>query len=220
MNTTNARNPKKRFALPLAIALLAVILLGWNLRRSQNQAQMPTGAVQAGEVPLPGLAAKTIDATKTGDPEAGMRQLQQLMDALRANNWNPVKVPRSLLTLPDGRFAENPAFRDRPNIVFPSMPTPEKYKKDQVPEFEPIAFYTEVYARFNRSYYKGDRSQSQPTGYFIVGWKDGRIEKVPVMQVRTFVSRDARRDETYCFPGMPEYAAAKPDSLTSDAAKP
>ncbi len=208
---TNARNRTKRFALPLAIALLAAILMGWNLRRSQGQ--MPTGAVQAGEVPLKGFEAKTLDATKAGDPDAAMRQLHELMDAMRANNWNPIKVPRSLLTLADARFAEDPADRGAAHIVFPSLPdVPEC-----VPEYEPIAFYTNIYARYNRSYYKGDRSQSHPTGYVIVGWKDGRIEKVPIMQVRTFVSRNS--DVTDCFPGMPEYATAKPNVMVSDAAK-
>ncbi len=216
---TNAKNRTKRFALPLAIALLAVILMGWNLRRSQGQ--MPTGAVQAGEIPLPGLAAKTRDAAKTGDPEATMRQLRQLMDALRANNWNPTKVPRSLQTLPDAQFAELPTDRNPAEcIAFPSMPVPEKFKYLQDPEFEPIAFYTDIYARYNRSYYKGDRSQSHPTGYVIVGWKDGRIEKVPIMQLREFRgSNPNTHGDLTCYPGMPEYATAKPSFMLSDAAK-
>ncbi len=218
MNTINlnARNRTKRYLLPFAVVLLAIILVGWNLRRNQNQ--MPTGAVRADEVPLSGLTENIPDATQAGDPEASMRQLRQLMDALRANNWDVTKISRSLLTLPDGRFAENSVLRDHPNILFPNQPRmPDRFF---VPEYEPIAFSTDIYARFNRSYYKGDRSLSHPTGYVIVGWKDGRIEKVPITQVRTFVSRNpAMSSKKDCYPGMPEYATAKPSFALSDAAK-
>ncbi len=210
-------NRTKRLALPLVVGLVAVAIVGWNLHR--NQGQMPTGAVRPDEVPLKGFEAKTLDAAQAGDPEESMRRLRQLLDALRAHNWDSGKVPRSLLTLPDGKYAEDPDSRDYPNIAIPSQPN--RPQSQQVPEYEPIAFYTDIYARYNRSYYKGDRSLSHPTGYVIVGWKDGRIEKVPLMQIRSFVSRNPSiRGELDCFPGMAEYAAAKPNFMVSDAAKP
>ncbi len=205
----------KRRLLAFTLALLALAFVGWNLRRNQP----PAGAVRADEVPLKGFEAKTLDATKTGDPDAAMQHLHQLMAALRANNWdaNPKKVPLALQTLPDAKFAENPADRNGECIFLPNQPdTP---KDHYIPEFEPIAFYTRIYARYNRAYYKGDRSQSHPTGYVIVGWKDGRIEKIPVTQVRQFRSSNSSiPGELDCYPGMAVYDTAKSDSMLSDAA--
>ncbi len=204
----------KRIALAMALFLFAVVFFGWNLYRNR----VPAGAVREGEVPIGRLAADVPDATKAGDPDAAMRQLQQLMDALRANNWDPMRVPASLRRLSDAKFSESSDERSTGEAVaFPTQPSAPQ--DGNAPEYERIAFYTGVYARFNRSYYQGDRSQSHPSGYYIVGWKDGRIEKVPTMKVRVFTSRNRRAGaQLLCFPGMAEYDTAEADPMLRDAA--
>lgn len=205
----------KRLWLALALGLLTIALLGWNLHRNHTQAS--DGAVRKDEIPISRLAANVPDAAKAGDPDAAIRQLHQLLGALRAHNWDSLRVPVSLQTLSDAKFAESPIDRNYEHICFPNQPKmPEKY---HIPEFEQVAFFTNIYARYNRAYYKGDRSQSHPSGFVIVGWKDGRIEKVPIMQLRRFTSSNPDvPGEMVCYPGMAVYDTAKPDSMLSDAA--
>ncbi|MCW3098498.1 MAG: hypothetical protein JWL77_4116, partial [Chthonomonadaceae bacterium] len=75
-----------------------------------------------------------------------------------------------------------------------------------VPEQSQIACFSDIYARQNRSYYTGDTASGAPSGYFIVAWKNGTIQKVPVSDVRELPTPDGGTVD--CFPGMTGYNPA------------
>ncbi len=195
---------------PYHLAILAAIgvagALGWNLL---SHFQNSSGPVLPSEIPVLRPAADIPDARKAGDEADTMRRLHALHDRLRAEGWNALRVPREMTILPDARFAESKAERENGGVAFPSIPGVETD-----PSFAPVAFYTKIYARYNRSYYKGDRSVSRPTGYVIVDWKDGRIDKVPLEKVRVHQSSGGLIE---IFPGMAGYDTAKTDPLLADA---
>lgn len=137
------------------------------------------------------------DAASVGNIDQAVQQTQHLLTALQAVNYDPTQLPDySLMTLPDAQYAEDRASEptDASSYCFPDA---------SVPEQSQIACFTDVDARQNRSYYNGDTSSAAPSGYFLVAWKNGTVQKVPVSDVRRLPTADGSSVD--CFPGMTGY---------------
>ena len=144
------------------------------------------------------------DGVKAGNPTATIAQLHKIMDFVEPNGW---KLPRvltkediDLTYLPDQKFSESD-FERKSNVsaVF--------FK----PFSSEIALYTDIYARQNRAYFSGDRSQGKPSGYYLVAYKKTKqINQIPVEQVRN-LKNPQKGEDILCFPGQEGYDTAEPD---------
>lgn len=150
---------------------------------------------QGNDAPLYTSGSDVPDPVKAGDPEAAMRHSAKLLELCRKANWdvNPNTVPVRMMLLPDRYMSEDPHQRsDRvSSFCFPSS--------DTSPELANVALYSDIYVRHNVSRYRGDVSRARPTGFYIVGFKDGRVLKVPVDDARLL------KNGRLVFPGTPEY---------------
>lgn len=151
-------------------------------------------------IPIRHVTAHIPDAAKVGDVEGAMQQSKLLLEALRKVAWEPgsfregYRVPRELLFLPDRSMAENETLNGK-HVFF--------YNISKIPKDWEIAFYSTLYARANPSHYRNDVTKFKPSGFYIVGWKDGRVTKVPIEDIRMKVMPDGIRIAT--FPGMKVY---------------
>ncbi len=186
----------KRIYLAPVVALLAsVCILGW--RKHQEP------------VPIRNTGDGIPDAAQAGDVPAAMAQCRQVMAILQQNNWNiPNPCPGAimkLLTLADGKYAESSMDRN-PHATNIAVPVTD-------PE---IALFTGVYARENRSYYKGDLSMARPSGFYIVGYKKtGEVRQVPIDQVR-MKAHSQPHENAACFPDEACYATSEPFWVRTD----
>lgn len=128
-----------------------------------------------------------------------MDQAKLLLEQLKANSWQVHKIDRSLLRVSDQDFAENP---DERGATYSTFALPVLSKKDTVYTGQ-VALYTKLYTRNNFQVVPGREGETRPEGYFIVGWMDGRVVKVPIGDVRMFPI--AERTWAYVFPGMTQY---------------
>lgn len=183
---------KSKLVVFTAMAALPATLFGgyFFLQRQQHAAGplFTTGS----EVP-PGHVAGNVDET--------LKRCRQLWTLVKNNNWcdgysdSNTPVPYEMLTLPDQKFAEHPHHRTSTAFWFP-----ENQKG-----YEDVAFFTDIYVRQNTSYYKGDKAVSEPSGFLIVCYKDGRIDQVPTRDIRMMTAR-----EGICVPGMKAYTEDRP----------
>lgn len=151
--------------------------------------------------------------TRKLDPDGAMRQAEQLMKAYQSANGNWRQVDRSLLMLPDQRLAENEIRRNSQSFVTPSA--------NSVYDGQ-VAFYADLYMRQNLKYEGGDAYRENRSGFYIVGYTNGEIRKVPAIDVRLHHSNSAEHGNIWyhVFPGMTEYAKATMDAVVpKEAAK-
>lgn len=157
-----------------------------------------------GGLPVWTSGSDVQDPNAVGNIGQAMQQAQQLMTALQNANGDPTQVVvsnPSLLVLPDHQYAEN-TFERGDNVasfIFPD---------DQLPEQSQLVFYCDIYARQNTAIYTESSGQSSPSGYFILGWKDGTVQQVSVASARYVTRADGTR--VVVFPGMNGYNATAP----------
>ena len=132
--------------------------------------------------------------------EQGKRLLQQL----RNQGWDPQRVDRALLRVPDQDFAQ--ALQDRA-ASFPTFTVPTKTSPVRAVYEGQVAFFSLLYVRRNFRVVKGIEGIATYEGFMIAGWRDGRVEKVPVDQVRLLAVGDM---SAFVFPGMRQYSADLP----------
>ncbi len=135
------------------------------------------------------------------DAQAGTQQARQLMTALQQANWNETRVDFNLMRLSDAQYAENEDFRpsDRGSFVI--------YTSDD-PDYSEVAFYTPVYAKQNVHRDANGNWTTNPTGVYIVGYRNGNVAQVPAAQLKWIDQPDGTRAGV--FPGQ----AAYPPSLS------
>lgn len=143
------------------------------------------------------------DPNKIGSVESAMNQAHQLIDYLRLNNWpSDIKVPLELRRLPEQKYDEIPGNRDEhePSFILYdptlNLATPE------------VAFVSKTFYRRNVSRYKediGETTTSRPSGFFIVGYRDGRIEKIAPSAVRMIADPNQPQAAVETFPGCQSY---------------
>lgn len=144
-------------------------------------------------------------AKKQGGIEQAMQQSRDLMNALQRNNWNRWAVDQRLLRLPDQDIAET-AFKRRPEALSFSLPVGAPYEGE-------VAFYSSTYVRHNFSSNSAmpEGIATAPSGFFVVGFTDGRVMQVPVGDVRMlWDTQNSHHVGKYVFPGMSSYSPGLP----------
>ena len=134
-----------------------------------------------------------------------MEQARALMAQLQANDWDTSRIDRLLLRLPDQQFAESKSER---GPQFTSFAVTAKG-----PRGDELGFYSSLYVRMNPTYVGGDSWEVDPSGHFLVGYKDGRVARVPVVEARMQLRDDIMPGETVAvpvFPGMRGYDTSVP----------
>lgn len=186
----------KRYMIALAIA--GVLSLGV-VGISQSQFSSPGDA-------LP----KAHDGTR--NPDAAMKQANQVMKAYlnAGRDWS--KVDQKLMILPDQKLAE---LRNSPGF----SPAAE------APYMRSVAFASYTYAFRNLKYEGGDLVTSKPTGFIIVGYENGTVKQVPFSEVRYTYDKvtfdgEVKNIRYHIFPGMPQYASASKSASGAAVAPP
>lgn len=134
-----------------------------------------------------------------GDHAGAMQQARQLLEALSANNWDSSLVNQQLLRHFDQDFAGEPFQRS------PNSPTFFVSRPDSI-YWDSVAFYATLYVRRNIGPGNGPEGiVSHPEGFFIVGWKNGTVNKIPISQVR-LKRYPGEKSYAYIFPGMERYS--------------
>lgn len=145
------------------------------------------------------------DPAKVGTSDATIDRARELIALLRKSNWKIGKgFPREKLTVDDQRYAEFP--QDRRQRTSFGIPISK-------PPYEDVAVICDTYVRKNIVARRGGGSSQTPSGFFIVGFKDGRVEKIPVGKVRVKeyrVEGASTRRIGLVFPGTREYDASLP----------
>jgi hypothetical protein len=137
---------------------------------------------------------------KEGDLEGTLAVGRQLIAQLAANNWNWSAVDQSLLAVPD---QYNYQFAPDAEGTYTWSPCPREEYQDEV------AFFSLLYTWKSVEVVPGIEGRLHVTGDIIVGWKDGRVETVPVGDARMYPVAEAKT-YIYVFPGMNEYDAELP----------
>ena len=164
------------------------------------------------------LAGGTLGSRKTdrkpdinlltqGHVEDTMARARTLLTALRENEWDAERIDYHLLRVPDQDFAQFERLRG-PNTYASFFCARQDIYRAKV------AFYIDLYIRKNLEVVPGIEGVLHVEGFYIVGWKDGRIERVPWDQVRLYPSGPGFKD---VFPGMDEYDPELPRINDPDA---
>lgn len=176
-------NPRN--ALSLLAGLGGILILGGIIGTA--------AAKNPGQRPEP-------NALEQGDVKESIKIFSALYEDLKSHNFDVKKVALQKYRLPDQDLTEYAANRDRNTVVIylPNAMTPE-YKN--------LAFYTDIYVRLNIRHFPNEKNDSRPEGFYLVCWKDGRIQKVPVEKVRILKRPKHDRMQEYLpvFPGMAAY---------------
>lgn len=176
----------KRLCLYGGVTALAIVCgIAYNVHRD-NQPVFIFGADAA--------------PAQKGGPEFAEKRAQELL-ALYNRVGGDVGQMGGLnaLRLPDQASAEDPGARAA-NTTAWTFPMHHHL-------FDKVAFYTDLYARRNHKYFKGDKMEANPTGFLIVAWKSGKIERIPVENIRLI---RAEGYDTLGFPGLPGYRSDLP----------
>jgi len=179
--------PKRRRVLVLSLAgVLCVGCAGW-WRWNQSRPVYITGL----NIP---------DAAKVGDIDYATKKMQKLVKMLEADNWKG-NVPHEMWTLPDQIHSENEHHHDfRYGVIH----------WNQNPKPNQIAVYTDIYVRQNTKYYKGDKSVSDPHGFYLVVRGNGTAERIPVADLRMVKVPNHPNAVSVVFPGESNYDVNAP----------
>ncbi|MCW5935715.1 MAG: hypothetical protein KIT11_00205 [Fimbriimonadaceae bacterium] len=145
------------------------------------------------------LSEKT-DALGAGDPVNAEAVARAIALQLRANGNQPVRLPRGLTLLADQKLASDREDRDNP-VSF-CTPRPDH------PVLGELAAYTNLYIRSNFQRGEGDEGWTNPEGFYVIAWRDGRVERVPFGTERYVWAYEGEARLYTVFPGMTAYANA------------
>lgn len=169
------------------IICLAGLLLGAGLTFAWNAATGTTG--------------HTDSILASGNPTDAEVRLKQLMGHLRSVNgdWNQIAFNEQ--QLPDQHLSGNKAYRS-PNTAVVSHCDAALYTGQ-------VLFYTDLYTEEDFTHLGNDRTRVERRGFYIVGWSDGRVERVPIDSVKLHpgVMKSGRTGLAPVFPGMTQYAS-------------
>lgn len=180
-------NKKRAFLILTACALLGTII-GLVVK------------VYRQSLPVYTFGTGVPDVTKHGNPEYAEKRARELLVLYKQVNGDVGRMGGlDNLRLPDQRMAEVPDSRAANTSAW-SFPYSCK-------AYDDVAFFTDLYARRNIKYFRGDKSESHPAGFFIVAWKNGKVERVPVSSLRLIPYGNQR---ILGWPGMPGYSSSLP----------
>jgi len=143
------------------------------------------------------------DALRDGNPDQTEVAAKNLLTELKNNGWDPWKVEFAKFRVSDQNMSQNPRLRG------PEANTFIAHGIDQSVYGGQVAFWTDLYTRVNKNVAPGHEADVSSEGFYIVGWKDGHVSRVPVAELRyqktTYQGNDAA---SFIFPGMTQYANA------------
>lgn len=155
-------------------------------------------------------------------PEHGSALLLDVLRTPQEYGYSSSDEVWSVFGNPDCRYSDNVAERQRPNR---SMPY---YILSQRPDGTPVGgpktagqkdilIFTPLYYHGNVRHFKGERSTSNPVGFFLVMWDDEKIEKIPYYK-QLYVQLDKNKGGTEHSFGMafPGQAGVPSNALTYD----
>jgi hypothetical protein len=154
-----------------------------------------------------GRAVKNL--AQEGNPDQTVEIARALLSELRANNWNwnAVEEREDLLISPDQY-----AYQHRPNLQGVRAWTWNTCP--QAPYADEVAFFTSLYTWEEFEVIPGIEGKLHVSGFYIVAWKDGRVERVPATDARMYPVETG--SWIVVFPGMSEYDAELPVWGSSD----
>jgi len=124
-------------------------------------------------------------APKKGGIDNALNQAYELNVALMAANWNPLQLDHSLLRLPEDDISSFAVPYNRPL-------------------YDEVSFFCSTFVSTKVTIVKGEEGRGTRTGFYIVGWKDGRVTTVNVKDVR-LLPKENESGWAIVFPGMDEY---------------
>jgi hypothetical protein len=133
-------------------------------------------------------------------PDA-MTQARDLAQALAKVDYNPLQVDSRLLRLPDQDFAQNENRRG-PNDPSFAVPT--------IPIYSQVACYTTLYSLTVLEPNPGHEASAHHVGFYIVAWKDGRVEKINVDTIRLAPHEGREGEFVAVWPGLSAYSTDLP----------
>lgn len=129
-----------------------------------------------------------------GNPEQTMEVGRQLLGELRAHNWDWQAVDSRYKWAPDQEFYQ----------FAPNGRGYWTWGHDERSEYaDEVAFYSTLYTWYDFEPIPGIEGRLHVSGFIIVAWKDGRVERVPMEDVRLYPVEG--RKSIMVFPGMKEY---------------
>jgi hypothetical protein len=131
-----------------------------------------------------------------GNSDDAVKRGSVLISELSKNSWNPFKIKKYYLELPDQSMSDVSEVRKSDVSAWCIVPLDD-------PAISEVAIYTDLYVRRNLKVYKGDVGTANPEGFYIVGFRDGHIDKVPLSDVRIAVIKGQGR--VMVFPGTKFY---------------
>lgn len=141
-----------------------------------------------------------------GNPDAAAAKMSQTMALMAANNGSPRGLPLSAFQIPDGRFEPSAHMRSERGIHFwpPSEDTgPDGDFLRRL--YKDAALLCMTYAQVEID--KDDfAKRSIDRSFYLVGWKDGTVERVPRAKTRVVTTPSGNR--AVVFPRMQEYRSA------------
>ena len=155
-------------------------------------------------LPVADLSAGIPDAAKVGNVADSLQRSQALLDALKKVDYDPWKVPKSMLHLPDEAMSESRKqfgmTENQSSVAFPGLASSLEARESA----KEIVFSNDLYVRHNAKAYNGDIVKTDATGFVIVGWKNGKVTTVPIEDVRlAILPRNQGFMQVY--PGMAAY---------------
>lgn len=150
-------------------------------------------------IPMSNPGKNLPDINKLGSVDANIQQCKKLIELLRKEDWKPHNIPRHERHLLDESLWENQeSLKDG---VSPINYT--RVGSKFIPEYQNVAFTSDLYVRLNSRIYKGDIVKRKPSGFYLVAWTSGEVTKAPVEDVRWVKSKNGQM--IMAFPGMEGY---------------
>lgn len=143
----------------------------------------------------PARVLQVKDLSQSGDPKGSMEVARALLQELREHDWdwNAVSNRADLMRVPDQDYCQNPLLEVR---FYTWVPARQNIYQDEV------AFYSSLYTWNEMTVVPGHEARLSQTGFYIVAWKDGLVERVPVHDSRLYPTSGTLLN---VFPGMSEY---------------
>jgi|GEM_PF-5977922 len=136
-----------------------------------------------------------------GNPVEAERRLGLLMTHLKAVNFDWSQISLEEQILPDQIYS------DQKWIKSLASPTLDKCRHEVYRD--QVVFTTSLYTESKFTYLGGDSGKVDKKGFYLVGWKDGHINRVSIHDVRWYpTTTDDGKTQIWIsvFPGMSSYS--------------
>ncbi len=148
---------------------------------------------------------------KDGNPEESITLMTALLAEIRAYRGDYKKISWQRFRLPDGRLAPDEFQRTRiathvaPTAALTQPTDPQGQERARL--YRGVWLTSRLYASLAT---KKDGSKTMDSSFYLVGYEDGRVEKVPLSRVRVYRLPGTIVKAVPVFPGMAAYKEGKP----------